>query len=77
LEQQDELEAEYRATMVKKGKKSLTEARTSLGGLSRPGTAGSDADSDSDDDQFSEEEDQYYEDVVSAGLSLAKLKTMQ
>lgn len=64
LEQQDEMEAEYGATMVKKGKKSLTEARTSLGGLSRPGTAGSDADSDSDDDQFSEEEDQYYEDVV-------------
>jgi hypothetical protein len=43
----------------------LTEARTSLGGHSRLDTAGSDPESESDEEQFSEGEDQYYEDVVS------------
>ena len=65
LEQQDELEAEYGAVREKKGKKGLAEARTSLGGHSRLDAAGSDPESESDEEQFSEGEDQYYEDVVS------------
>ena len=65
LEQQDELQAEYGNVTSKRGKKALAEARTSLGGLSKPSTAGSEDESDSDEDEFSEGEDQYYEDVVS------------
>ena len=79
LEQQDELQAEYGTVTAKRGKKALAEARTSLGGLSKPGTAGSDDESDSDEDEFSEGEDQYYEDVVSkaqagCGSSLSQEK---
>ena len=65
LEQQDELEAEYGASTLSKGKKSLAESRTSLSGLSRPITAGSDEESESDEDVLSDGDDQYYEDVVS------------
>ena len=70
LEQQDELEAEYGGTTVKKDKKSLSKAKTSLGNTGRSGKVDSDTDSDSDEDQFSEEEDQYYEDVVRITLSI-------
>ena len=69
LEQQDELEAEYSGTALRKGKKPLAEARTSLGGTSRPQAAGSDSESDSEDN-LSEGEDQYYEDVVSRNSML-------
>ena len=69
LEQQDELEAEYSGTAARKGKKPLAEARTSLGGTSRPQAAGSDSESDSEDN-LSEGEDQYYEDVVSRNSML-------
>ena len=73
LEQQDELEAECGGMTAKKGKKPLAEARTSLGSASKPRATGSDSESDSEED-FSEGEDQYYEDVVSRDKILCSLK---
>ena len=58
---------------AKKGKKPLAEARTSLGSASKPRATGSDSESDSEED-FSEGEDQYYEDVVSRDKILCSLK---
>ena len=55
LEQQDELEAEYGPSKFPKSKNSLEEARTSLGSTQHD---------ESSDEELSDENDQYYEDVV-------------
>ena len=66
LAQQDELEAEYGTNfMGSKTKKSLSDVRTSLGQKT-------DKDVSSEEEDFSDEHEDYYEDLVSCLFSPGK-----